>query len=535
MCPARASTVSDLVGLWHFDEETGITAEDDSGNNNIGTIHGATYSVPGHKGNGTLEFFGGSPYVEIANEEEFDFDRFDPFTFGAWILTMPAGSPYGVLISKFDFDSDTGILLFKMGTADGIVLGVYLENEASNGTIYVRGTTDIADNQWHYVFLTYDGTSDAAGIHLYIDGSLETLNLEINTLTTGTILNDAPLTISSTDSSSWWGMIDEVHVASSAWFHVENWVITDSLILEEDHFFANYAGIIIDADYITLDLNGYDVTGCGPLTEVPEDWRAFWYIGIHIGQKQLNNLGSSNQAHTGVIIKDTHGGSEISGFNRGIGIFTSDSNEISGLEIHGNKDGIYIWFSSDNTIQNNLISGNSRHGIKLFGVPSISGIVLPTSSNDIINNEIMDNGNGVFLDGGFVKENRIYGNNIHDNQKGIRLWNFAFSSPSQRYEDIGAPRDNSIEHNNIHHNTIGIDVEVSIGIQRRDVRHNTIRNNIISYNVEYGIRTDALVDARDNWWGSPQGPTAETNKEGDGDQVSKYVRFKPWLAQEPSV
>ncbi|MBU2565500.1 MAG: hypothetical protein KJ655_04525, partial [Candidatus Thermoplasmatota archaeon] len=52
-----------LVACWYFDENNGTTAYDSSGNNNNGTIHGATWTT-GVNGS-ALSFDGVDDYVNI--------------------------------------------------------------------------------------------------------------------------------------------------------------------------------------------------------------------------------------------------------------------------------------------------------------------------------------------------------------------------------------------------------------------------------------------------------------------------------------
>ena len=56
-------TVHDLVAEWHFDEGSGSTVKDNTGNGNDGIIHGATW-VDGIKGK-ALKFDGKDDYVEV--------------------------------------------------------------------------------------------------------------------------------------------------------------------------------------------------------------------------------------------------------------------------------------------------------------------------------------------------------------------------------------------------------------------------------------------------------------------------------------
>lgn len=62
-------------------------------------------------------------------------------------------------------------------------------------------------------------------------------------------------------------------------------------------------------------------------------------------------------------------------------------------------------------------------------------------------------------------------------------------------------------------------------------RENKIHRNNITGNRGMGLtnETNYQVDADNNWWGAPDGPSGE-NK-GSGDAVDKNVRFLPWLTK----
>jgi hypothetical protein len=74
-------------------------------------------------------------------------------------------------------------------------LSVYLINTYSTNYILVQtANTTFADNQAHHFAVSYDGSKDAGGINVYIDGTLEGLNTVSNTLT-GNINTSAPAMI----------------------------------------------------------------------------------------------------------------------------------------------------------------------------------------------------------------------------------------------------------------------------------------------------------------------------------------------------
>ena len=101
----------------------------------------------------------------------------------------------------------------------------------------------------------------------------------------------------------------------------------------------------------------------------------------------------------------------------------------------------------------------------------------------------------------------------------------------------GGLLDNStatIEDNQIHENDYGIYLE-SVGSGSTVL----INSNHLAGNDDYGLYVEdsaVIVDATDNWWGHPSGPSGgvadpvtETIANGTGAAVSEHVHFDPWL------
>jgi hypothetical protein len=62
-------------------------------------------------------------------------------------------------------------------------LHVRIINDIANNYIGKVGTTNVCDSTWHFVAATYDGSSTAAGVNIYLDGVLQAMTTESNTLT----------------------------------------------------------------------------------------------------------------------------------------------------------------------------------------------------------------------------------------------------------------------------------------------------------------------------------------------------------------
>jgi len=102
----------------------------------------------------------------------------------------------------------------------------------------------------------------------------------------------------------------------------------------------------------------------------------------------------------------------------------------------------------------------------------------------------------------------------------------------------GGGSDPVINYNNIKNN--------EYGILSNTGSDPTIHNNTISGNTEYGIKNEdsgVYIHAEYNWWGDTDDsgpykddngpPDPENNYDGNGDEVSRYVYFTPWLDGPP--
>ncbi len=162
----RALAVSDLIGYWNFDEATGLTTADSSGNGNDGTITGSGVShsvvlpptscfVNTH----SAQFDGSGGYVSIADNSSMD--------------------PASQISISFWMNPDTVTngfqhIIFKQGpvvTSYGVWLNgdhIYMEDN-DNSIRGLNSNTTVTPGVWHYITVTYDGTDQK----LYIDGSLD--------------------------------------------------------------------------------------------------------------------------------------------------------------------------------------------------------------------------------------------------------------------------------------------------------------------------------------------------------------------------
>ncbi len=136
-----------------------------------------------------------------------DLDRTDAFSYGTWFY-QTSGLP-ACLISKNDeIKSMRGFdLMLRKGKAVA-----HFINTWNSSAIQVMTTTSIPRNQWQHLMVTYDGSSTAAGVKIYLNGESQPLEVRHDTLQ-GTIKAEQPLRIGRrSTSAAFIGSIDEVRI-----------------------------------------------------------------------------------------------------------------------------------------------------------------------------------------------------------------------------------------------------------------------------------------------------------------------------------
>lgn len=161
-------------------------------------------------------FFDGiDEYTNIGNMPELSFERTDPFSLACWIKTTYIGASSIIPIGK---RNNAGIregysLAYRAGSSEFIV--VFANDDPGGNKIDKRFNQDtiINDNAWHCLCLTYDGSSDASGILMYVDTISQSQKSVINSLT-ASMLTTQPFNIGSRNglANYWLGNIDEVSV-----------------------------------------------------------------------------------------------------------------------------------------------------------------------------------------------------------------------------------------------------------------------------------------------------------------------------------
>jgi glucose/arabinose dehydrogenase len=196
-----APPTAGLVAAFSFDEGAGGSSADASGNGNVGTINGATWSTQGRFG-GALSFNGTDNTVRVPSSTSLNLSA--AMTLEAWINPAAVQSDWRTIMQRqpdayfLNASNSNGPLLPSGGGTFGAT------------TAYVSGSTASPVGVWTHVALTYDG----ATLKLYVNGVLANSQARTGTIQSGT----NPLWIggNSPYGEYFQGLIDELRIYNRA-------------------------------------------------------------------------------------------------------------------------------------------------------------------------------------------------------------------------------------------------------------------------------------------------------------------------------
>ena len=191
---------SGLVAAYSFNEGTGTTVADASGNGNVGTISNAAWAASGKYG-GALSFNGTNARVNIPNSASLQLSS--GMTLEAWVNPSTTTSVWRDVIYKGDDNyyleasSDNGGKPAVGGTFGG-------------GNANAYGSTPLGANAWSYVAVTYDG----ATIRLYVNGTMVGSQAKTGAITSST--NQLQIGGDALYGQYFSGLIDEIRIYNTA-------------------------------------------------------------------------------------------------------------------------------------------------------------------------------------------------------------------------------------------------------------------------------------------------------------------------------
>jgi len=164
-----------LVGFWSFNgpDMDGNTATDRSGQGNDGTITGATRTI-GKVGQ-ALSFNVNGDVVALLSPtslDDIENQGGGGMSISAWVYPrdFSVGSP---IVNKL-LVSSSGWWHFGLAVNAGQAILRFEKDFANVDLDAFTHYGDVVTNKWQHVAMTWDGSSSAANIHLYVDGVEQT-------------------------------------------------------------------------------------------------------------------------------------------------------------------------------------------------------------------------------------------------------------------------------------------------------------------------------------------------------------------------
>ena len=156
-----------------------------------------------------LDFDGqANRYIDCGNV--IGFERTDPSTVEAWVK-LPSAAAYYMIATKGQGSSPYKSWQFVVEPESGQIYWQMMSNYNTGNCLQVNGNTNVCNDDWHYIAATYDGSSNAAGVKLYVDGASQTLTITKDALTESIVHSD-PLRLAQGSGGNFYGTIDEVRI-----------------------------------------------------------------------------------------------------------------------------------------------------------------------------------------------------------------------------------------------------------------------------------------------------------------------------------
>ena len=325
------------VAHWTFDEGTGTSANDISGNGNTGTLTNGPIWENGKYGK-VVKFDGSDDYINVGTNANLQLTG--AMTASAWVKTSRLPVSNDRIITSGQTGSNYGYLL-ALDQATG-----YVQFGDSGG--FVQTTSAVHDGQWHHLVGAHTGSNTLSGLSIYIDGRLMTTTQEGSF--DGFSASSEPATIGA-DSND--GVIEKTFAGSIDDVRIYNYVRTPEQIIQD-----------MSASSPSVTLGGESVDKAGPIAHYRFDEGADNTCSG--GTNDVCNSGAGGLSFDGAITGATR--TNAGRFSKAIN-FDGDTDYItiadqSSLRF-SNAFTLSMWVKSHSTTQSQkyLIDKNNAYSI----------------------------------------------------------------------------------------------------------------------------------------------------------------------------
>lgn len=203
------------VAWWKFDEGTGTTAGDSSGNGKALTVVSpGVLDTPGRWGAGC---FGPQTtgYAHRVSDTTFPacIALDVPWSISGWFYSSTTSGTYQSLLSKIN-GSNRGFHVSL--TPSTYYITLFFCSNISTAYWYGENAVNRRDSTWHHLALTYSGSGDHNDLALYVDNSLQTISWS-NLGTPSTIDTSTNFVVGNelTNGYGWKNNVDELMIFDS--------------------------------------------------------------------------------------------------------------------------------------------------------------------------------------------------------------------------------------------------------------------------------------------------------------------------------
>ena len=213
---ASAGLNDGLLIYLPFDERSGQTASDESGNgNNAKLIEGAKWKPNDGKIGGAVELDGAGAAVEDAKGGDY-INGLEAFTISIWVKSDSVGHDRGIIFGKDPAGGDDAFGLRYDAASWATPGGTNLVKGSlttTGGSQAYEGKSDVQTTEWQHLVFTW---KSGGQFTLYIDGELDDDPIHNDDATDGKISGATKLIIGKgakdNNGTSWPGLIDDVRI-----------------------------------------------------------------------------------------------------------------------------------------------------------------------------------------------------------------------------------------------------------------------------------------------------------------------------------